>query len=82
MVGRVLSWFFSILIMLNIPYIIYFNIAHAISKWKCRKKQYSRIFNPCHESDCKFAQYCEKYEHVFIDEEIDSLKKLIAENRS
>lgn len=79
MIERVVNWFVSILIVLNIPYMIYFNVVHIFSKWKCRKKQYFKPFNACHESDCKFAGYCRHYEHVCTAEEIDMLKKLIHE---
>lgn len=80
MVGRVLSWFFSVLIIMNIPYMIYFNIVHILSRWKCRKKRYSKPFRACHESDCMFAGYCRHYEHVCTAEEIECLKRLIDKN--
>ena len=77
MVEQAISWCVSILMIVEVSYMAYLNIVQAVSKWKCRKKRYCKPFKPCHESDCKFAGYCEKYEHVCTDEEIESLKKLI-----
>lgn len=79
MVEQAISWCVSILIVLEISYMIYFNVVQIAAKSKCRKKQYFKPFKPCHESGCKFADYCEKYEHVYTDEEIASIEKLIAE---
>lgn len=77
MVEQIASWVVSLIIMAEISYIVYLNIIQVVSRRKCRKKRYCKPFKPCHESDCKFAGYCEKYEHVCTDEEIESLKKLI-----
>ena len=77
MVEHIASWFGGALIISNISYIIYLNIVHVISRWKCRKKQYLKPLNICHESDCKFSEYCQHYEQTYTAEEIESLKKLI-----
>ncbi len=58
---------------------IYFNIVHLVCKLKCLKKRYDRYFNCCHENDCKWSVYCEKYHHVYTDEEITKLNKMIDE---
>lgn len=82
MVEQIVGWCGSILIMANISYVIYLNIVHISSWLKCRKKQYFVPFNPCHESDCKFSEYCQHYEHVCTAEEIESIKKLIEKMKS
>lgn len=79
MVEQIVGWCGSVLIVSNISYVIYLNIVRIISWLKCRKKQYFIPFRPCHESGCKYADYCEKYEHVCTEEEIASIEKLIAE---
>lgn len=79
MVERVISWVVSILIVLYIPYMIYFNIVHFVCKWKCRKKKYLKPIRSCHESNCKFADFCEDYEHIYTAEEIAELHKMIDE---
>ena len=81
MVYRVISWCVSILIMVDISCMIYFNAVQIFAKRKCRKKQYSKPFNACHESDCKFAEYCQHYEYVCTEEEMASLKKLVEDIR-
>ena len=77
MVERAISWCVSILMVMEVSYIIYLNIVQSVSKWKCRKKRYSKPLNACHESSCKWANYCENYEHVYTEEERASLEKLI-----
>lgn len=77
MVEQVISWCVSILIVLEISYMIYFNVVQIAAKSKCRKMQYFKPFKTCHKSDCKFSEYCENYEHVYTAEEIESIKKLI-----
>lgn len=82
MVEQIVSWCGSVLIVSNISYVIYLNIVRIISRWKCRKKQYSMPFKPCHESECKFSEYCQHYEHVYTAEEIESIKNLIEKMKS
>lgn len=57
----ILGWFVGIYLLFYIPYAIYFNVMHFTCKWRCRKKKYSRLFNPCKEHQCRYAKYCEEY---------------------
>lgn len=82
MVEQIVGWSVGILMVLNILYITYYNIVCISSKLKCRKKKYLKPINTCHENDCKFAKYCEQYEHVYTAEEIESIKKLIYEKKN
>lgn len=76
---KVISWIVSIVIILYIPYTIYFNIIQISSKWKCRKKNYLKPFHSCHENNCKFAKYCEDYEYIYTADETKELNKMIEE---
>lgn len=81
MVEQVLSWIVSIIIMVDISYIIYFITVQAVAKIKCHKKRYCKPLNACHESGCRYAEYCEHYEYVYTKEEMASIKKLAEEVR-
>lgn len=63
MIEQIVSWLVSIYIVFYIPYMIYLNVIQISSKWRCRKKKYSKLFNPCHERGCRFRSYCDEYEH-------------------
>lgn len=61
-IGAILvDLFLGIYLAVFIPYMIYFNHMHFYCKFKCRKKHYHRDFNPCFESNCKFARFCYNY---------------------
>lgn len=77
MIEQIVNWTIGILMVLALPYVVYFNAIHFSARWKCRKKGYAKPFNACHESDCKYAGYCQEYEHVFTAEEIAKLEKLV-----
>lgn len=76
-IEKVVSYIVSVLIIISIPYTVYFNIEHFRAKWKCRKKGYQEFFNPCHEENCKWARHCDKYEHLYTAEEIQQLYDII-----
>ena len=79
MTTQIINVLIGIAALLYIPYAIYFNAVHFRSIWKCRKKHYDRLINRCNEKDCKWAPYCEKYLHVYTDEEVAVIRKLIEE---
>ena len=62
MIEQILGWLVGIYILFYIPVLIYFNVIQISCKWRCRKKKYSKLFNPCKESDCKFRKYCDEYQ--------------------
>ena len=62
MIEKIVGWLVGIYILFYIPILIYFNVIQISSKWRCRKKKYSKLFNPCKEHDCKFRRYCDEYE--------------------
>lgn len=76
-IEKIISFIGSILIVTLIPHMIYFNIVHFVSKWKCRKKKYKELINPCYEKECKWAQYCDKYQHIYTAEELQKLRDMI-----
>lgn len=78
-IEKIISWIVGIFLIVSIPYTIYFNIVHFYSKFKCRKKHYNDFLNRCHESNCRWAEFCECYHHIYSDEEIAKLKQLIDE---
>lgn len=59
---QIIGWLAGILLVVHIPYLIYYNVIQNKSRWRCRGKKYFRPFNPCRESGCKFAKYCDDYE--------------------
>lgn len=77
MLETVGGWIVGIFLVLYIPYTIYFNIVHFVCKWKCRNKHYNEYFNRCYEKECKWARYCDNYEHLYTEEEIQHLYKMI-----
>lgn len=74
MIEQAINWLVSTLMILCILYLVYYNAVQISAKWKCRKKRYMKPLNTCHESDCKFAQYCEHYERLYTSSEIDNLR--------
>lgn len=62
MIEKVVGWIVGVYLVLQIPYLVYYNVLQITCQWRCRKKKYLKPFNPCHESDCKFAKYCDDYE--------------------
>ncbi len=79
MMEQIVGWVVGILFIASLPYTIYFNIIQISSKWKCRKKHYNEFFNRCHESECKFSDYCQCYRHVLTEEEAAELYKKLEE---
>ena len=52
-------------------------IAYFIRRLKCHKMHYNKYSNPCHESGCLFSEYCDKYKHVYTQEELERMQKWI-----
>lgn len=78
-IETVISYVGGILLIIFIPFTIIFNIKQFRAKWNCRKKKYNCWFNRCHEDGCKWARYCENYQHLLTEEEAQHLYKLIEE---
>lgn len=76
-ISKVISYIGSLLIVIFTLYTIIFSIIRFCSKWKCRKKHYDVYYNRCHESKCKYASYCENYQHIYTDKEIKELYEII-----
>ena len=76
-IEKAISYIISIILVIFSPFMIVFNIVHFRSKWKCREKHYDRFINRCHEENCKWAQCCENYQHIYTDEEIKELYRLL-----
>ena len=81
MLEQAVSWGVGIIMMVDVSYIIYLNIVQIFAKIKCRKKRYCKPLNTCHESGCRYAEYCEHYEYAYTKEDMASLRKLIEEVR-
>ena len=52
-------------------------IAYFICRLKCHKMHYNKYSNPCHDRNCRFSEYCDKYQHILTPEEKERLEKLI-----
>lgn len=46
-------------------------LVHFCYWFRCRKK------DTCHNRNCKWCEHCQKYDHVFTDEEKERIQKLI-----
>lgn len=79
MLENVIGWMVDIVFIIMTPIAIIFNIVQFSFKWKCRKKHYNEYLNPCHESNCKWAKFCENYEYTYSAKEIESLYEMIEE---
>lgn len=79
MIVEIFRCIINFLIALCISYMIYFNIVHFYSRWKCRKKKYMKPVKTCHEDDCLFARCCGEYEYLLSEEEAEKLERLIDE---
>ena len=62
---------------ISVPITIICLIAYFVCRLKCHKMHYNKYFNPCHNSDCRFSEYCEDYRHIYTAEERQRIQKLI-----
>ena len=72
MLNTVGTWFISILVVLNIGYIVVGNIIRLGYWIKCIEKK-----KTCNNRECLYRYYCEKYKESYTQDEIDSLVELI-----
>lgn len=62
---------------------VYFCVSCAITavmfgvccyyRFKCRKKDI------CHDRNCRFTEHCDKYKHIYTDEELERINKMLDE---
>lgn len=77
---KIILWgLFTIYCVFLFAATIIFNIVHFVCRWKCRKKKYDCFLNRCNERECLFNCLCDKYEHIYSDEEIARLKQMLAD---
>lgn len=76
-IDKVISYIGSIIIVIFTLYTIVFSVIRLCAKKKCRKKHYDEYLNRCHEYKCKYAPYCENYQHIYTDKEIEKLHEII-----
>lgn len=69
----ILQWMFIILLIGFMAITVAFNIAHVVYWIKCFKVK------DCSKENCRFKEYCNKYEPVWTDEDIEKLEQLISE---
>ena len=50
---------------------IAFGVVRFCYWFKCRH------IETCHNRDCRCAEYCNKYKHIFTDEEMERMQKWI-----
>lgn len=73
--NEILQWIYILFLIGFMAFTIIFNIAHAIYWIKCFKVK------TCLKQNCKFKEYCNKYESAWTDEDIERLEELIEEFR-
>lgn len=73
--NEILQWIYTFFLFGFMAIMIVFNIAHAIYWIKCFKVK------TCSKQNCRFKGFCNKYEPVWTDEDIERLEKLIEELR-
>ena len=69
------EWLFIIFFVGFIAVTIAFNTAHAMYFIKCFK------IKKCSNKNCHFKEFCDKYEDVWMQEDIEKINKLIEEIR-
>ena len=77
MMETVLSWAGAVVVVVVVLFMVYFNAVRLSARWMCRKEGYNKSFKPCHNSECKYSQYCEDYVHQYSAEEIAALERMI-----
>lgn len=73
--NEILQWLYIILLISFMAITVIFNIARVVYGIKCFK------VSDCSKQNCRFKEYCNKYEPVWTDEDIENLEKLIEESR-
>lgn len=79
MMTTILWGFFAAVCAVCLVAIIVFNITHCACKLKCITKHYNKYTNTCNNDDCPWNEHCDNYEHIYTNEEIARLIKMINE---